>query len=119
MTGFGSRQCRHMWRIMRLTPVAQHNGVGVEASSKVAREERPRTLLAGLEQSCAHHGAGRPTQHVAHSVWLEVEKVAGHNHRLLHVFEFRDGLISREQVWMDLAAVQAQLASAEETSSAL
>ncbi len=29
--------------------------------------------------------------------------------RLLHVFEFRDGDISREQVWCDLAAIQRQL----------
>jgi hypothetical protein len=37
--------------------------------------------------------------------------------RVLHVFEFRDGLISREQVWMDLGTLQAQLAGAEETTS--
>jgi steroid delta-isomerase-like uncharacterized protein len=29
--------------------------------------------------------------------------------RILHVFEFRDGLISRENVWLDSAAVIAQL----------
>jgi len=29
--------------------------------------------------------------------------------RMLHVFEFRDGLISRENVWMDTATVLAQL----------
>lgn len=29
--------------------------------------------------------------------------------RLLHVFEFCDGKISREQVWCDLAAIQQQL----------
>ena len=29
--------------------------------------------------------------------------------RLLHVFEFRDGKIAREQVWCDLAAIQRQL----------
>ena len=29
--------------------------------------------------------------------------------RLLHVFEFRGGKISREQVWCDLAAIQQQL----------
>jgi len=28
---------------------------------------------------------------------------------MLHVFEFRDGLISRENVWMDTATVLAQL----------
>ncbi len=31
--------------------------------------------------------------------------------RLLHVFEFADGLISRENVWMDTATVLAQLAA--------
>lgn len=29
--------------------------------------------------------------------------------RILHVFELRDGKISREQVWCDLAAIQQQL----------
>ena len=31
--------------------------------------------------------------------------------RVLHVFEFRDGRISRENVWMDGAALAAQLTS--------
>lgn len=29
--------------------------------------------------------------------------------RLLHIFEFRDGKIAREDVWCDLAAIQRQL----------
>jgi steroid delta-isomerase-like uncharacterized protein len=29
--------------------------------------------------------------------------------RMLHVFEFRDGLISRENIWLDTAAVSDQL----------
>lgn len=29
--------------------------------------------------------------------------------RILHVFEFRDALIGRENVWVDLAAIQQQL----------
>jgi steroid delta-isomerase-like uncharacterized protein len=29
--------------------------------------------------------------------------------RILHVFEFRDGLVSRENVWLDTAAIAAQL----------
>jgi steroid delta-isomerase-like uncharacterized protein len=33
--------------------------------------------------------------------------------RMLHVFEFRDGLISRENVWLDAAAVAEQLAMPE------
>lgn len=31
--------------------------------------------------------------------------------RILHVFAFRDGLISREQVWIDGAAIVAQLSA--------
>jgi hypothetical protein len=30
---------------------------------------------------------------------------------MLHVFEFRGGLISRENVWMDTASVLAQLSA--------
>jgi steroid delta-isomerase-like uncharacterized protein len=30
--------------------------------------------------------------------------------RLLHIFEFRDGLISRENAWLDALAIQQQLA---------
>ena len=32
--------------------------------------------------------------------------------RILHVFEFRDGLVSREQVWIDSGAIVAQLTAA-------
>jgi steroid delta-isomerase-like uncharacterized protein len=32
--------------------------------------------------------------------------------RILHVFGFRDGLISREQIWIDSAAIIAQLTAA-------
>ena len=32
--------------------------------------------------------------------------------RLLHIFELRDGKISRENVWCDLAAIQRQLGAA-------
>ncbi|GAB4261449.1 MAG: hypothetical protein Kow0065_11980 [Methylomicrobium sp.] len=31
--------------------------------------------------------------------------------RLLHIFNFRDGLIERENVWIDLAAIRQQLES--------
>jgi ketosteroid isomerase-like protein len=34
------------------------------------------------------------------------------NHRLLHVLEFRDGLICRENVWPDFAAIAQQLGPA-------
>jgi predicted ester cyclase len=29
--------------------------------------------------------------------------------RILHVFEFRDGLVSRENIWLDSAAIVSQL----------
>lgn len=35
--------------------------------------------------------------------------------RLLHVFEFRDGLISRENAWLDGASVMAQLTADDKT----
>jgi hypothetical protein len=31
--------------------------------------------------------------------------------RLMHVFEFRDGLISRENVWIDYPATESQLSA--------
>lgn len=34
--------------------------------------------------------------------------------RLLHVWEFRDGLISRENVWLDSGSIVAHLTSEEE-----
>jgi steroid delta-isomerase-like uncharacterized protein len=47
--------------------------------------------------------------------------VAGHGKqvtfRLLHVWEFRDGLISRENVWLDGGSVVAQLTSGEANES--
>lgn len=33
--------------------------------------------------------------------------------RILHILEFRDGKISRENVWMDLASIMKQLAGAQ------
>lgn len=42
--------------------------------------------------------------------------IPGHDHqvtfRMLHVWEFRDGLISRENVWLDGGAIVAQLTAA-------
>ena len=41
------------------------------------------------------------------------------SHRLLHIWEFRDGLISRENVWIDGGSVVAQLsASTDPTPTA-
>ena len=48
--------------------------------------------------------------------------VSGHGRqvrfRLLHVFEFSDGRISRENVWMDTATLMAQLTAAEPVAAA-
>jgi steroid delta-isomerase-like uncharacterized protein len=50
------------------------------------------------------------------SVPGEILGVPGHGRRitfrLLHVFEFRDGLISRENVWLDGGSIVAQLTGA-------
>jgi predicted ester cyclase len=37
--------------------------------------------------------------------------------RLLHICEFRDGLMSRENVWMDTGAIIAQLTAAQNSTS--
>ena len=39
------------------------------------------------------------------------------NFRLLHLWEFRDGLMSRENVWLDGGSIVAQLTSGETNQS--
>lgn len=52
-------------------------------------------------------------QSMTGSVIGEMLGIPGHGRRvtfrILHVFDFRDGLISREQVWIDSGAIVAQL----------
>ena len=52
-------------------------------------------------------------QSMTGSVIGEMLGIPGHGRRvtfrILHVFDFRDGLISREQVWIDTGAIVAQL----------
>jgi hypothetical protein len=47
--------------------------------------------------------------------------IAGHGRRvavrLLHVFDFADGLISRESAWLDVAGLRQQLAGAQGVGS--
>ncbi|MEO6340278.1 MAG: nuclear transport factor 2 family protein [Caulobacteraceae bacterium] len=43
------------------------------------------------------------------SVFLCDGKSGKVDFRLLHIFEFKDGMIAREQAWCDLAALQQQL----------
>jgi hypothetical protein len=40
------------------------------------------------------------------------------SYRLLHICEFRDGLMSRENVWMDTGAIIAQLTAAQPAAEA-
>jgi steroid delta-isomerase-like uncharacterized protein len=52
----------------------------------------------------------------------EFAGIPGHgrriSHRLLHVFEFKDARISRENVWIDSGAIIAQLTAAEPVEAA-
>jgi ketosteroid isomerase-like protein len=76
-------------------------------------------------------GVGTSVQHrlygdnfaVDDNIWTarvvgEFMGIAGHgrqiNVRVLHVFEFRDGLISRENVWIDAGAAIGQLTATAE-----
>jgi hypothetical protein len=40
------------------------------------------------------------------------------NFRMVHIWEFRDGLISRENIWLDGASIIAQLTAPELATSA-
>jgi steroid delta-isomerase-like uncharacterized protein len=55
-------------------------------------------------------------QNMTGTVIGEMLGIPGHGRRvtfrILHVFGFREGLISREQVWIDSAAIVAQLTAA-------
>jgi predicted ester cyclase len=51
-------------------------------------------ILAGFTDDIEHDIVGRPVRF-----------------RLLHIFEFRDWLIDRENAWLDVTAVQRQLTS--------
>lgn len=49
------------------------------------------------------------TGHIANGRFFGLEGKSGHvTFRLLHVFELRGGLISREEVWSDIAAIDQQ-----------
>jgi hypothetical protein len=51
------------------------------------------------------------TGHIANGRFFGLEGRSGHvTFRLLHVFELRDGLISKENVWSDIASIAQQIA---------
>ena len=94
--------------------VPYHGKDGARASTATSsRTSAPRTRLRPTST--------RPTtrlvmeQLMTGTVIGEMLGLPGNNRRItfriLHVFEFRDGLISRENVWLDTAAIVGQLAS--------
>jgi hypothetical protein len=65
-------------------------------------------LLSRVRQQLPGHRGG-PAIAVARD--RQIADGAQHHLLILHVFEFRDGLISRENVWIDAGAAIAQLTS--------
>jgi len=61
-------------------------------------------MIALVERHLKAEGAG--------TVIGEMLGIPGHGRRvtfrILHVFDFRDGLVNREQVWIDSGAIVAQ-----------
>jgi hypothetical protein len=80
------------------------------ASSGLTRQEIDRILNDHF--SCEAEGDVEST---LETFTDDVLGIPGHGRRttirILHVFEFRDGLISRENVWIDAGAAIAQLTS--------
>lgn len=103
-----------------------HDGVGFPGSprtGKAAAREFYEFLTANFrtegEQQINRYFDGDTMvleQTMTGAVIGEMLGIPGNGRRvsfgILHVFDFRDGLISREQVWIDSGAVVAQLTSA-------
>lgn len=106
-----------------LTDDVEHDVVGDPAGvlrDRSAIAQRYREVFAGLDDDKVenlrrYHGDGF---FVDDSIWYgratgTVLGMPGDgrqvNFRILHVCEFRDGKISRENVWLDVAAIVAQL----------
>jgi steroid delta-isomerase-like uncharacterized protein len=106
-----------------LTDDVEHDVVGHPAGvlhDRSAIAERYREVFAGLDDEKVenlhrYHGEGF---FVDDSMWYgrATGMVLGMpgdgrplNFRILHVCEFRDGKISRENVWLDVGAIVAQL----------
>jgi steroid delta-isomerase-like uncharacterized protein len=103
----------------------EHDAVGLPGSpriGKAAAREFYSFLTANFrtedEQPLHRYFAGDSMileQSMTGTVTGEFLGIPGNNRRItfriLHVFDFGDGLICREQVWIDSAAVVAQLTS--------
>jgi predicted ester cyclase len=99
-------------RVPRFTPYRKNAARGfydfLTANFRTEDEEPLHRFFAGdtmiLEQS------------MTGSVIGEMLGIPGNGRRvtfrILHVFDFRDGLVSREQVWIDIGAIVAQLTTA-------
>ena len=107
------------------TDNVQHDPVGFP-STPYHGKDGTRTFYGHLVQNFRTEDGLRPTstrpttalvmeQLMTGTVIGEMLGLPGNNRRItfriLHVFEFRDGLISRENVWLDTAAIVGQLAS--------
>ena len=111
------------------TPDVQHDVVGAPGGilrGPQAAAARYEALLREIQQSRlteTHSYFGDDFCVIEHEATFAVTGqfagVPGHGRevtcRILHVFEFRDGLISRENVWMDTASVMAQLATGHDS----
>lgn len=108
-----------------LTDDAEHDLVGAPDGVLTNRDlitGRYRTLFDSLEGDSMetlrrYHGADffvDESRYVGRVVG-DFLGIPGHNrtvdYRILHVCEFRDGKISRENVWLDVATVMQQLAA--------
>jgi steroid delta-isomerase-like uncharacterized protein len=102
-----------------------HDGVGFPGSPRSGKEAARdfyRFLTANFRtegEEPLHRFFDDDTmvleQNMTGAVIGEMLGIPGHGRRvtfrILHVFGFRDGLISREQVWIDSAAIVAQLSA--------
>ena len=65
----------------------------------VATEMRARSAASAID-------GGWPSRTSSVAAWSNGRRVT---FRIFHVFEFNDGVITREQVWLDTGAIVAQL----------
>ncbi|MER7249093.1 nuclear transport factor 2 family protein [Kribbella sp. NPDC000426] len=107
-----------------LTPDAEHDvvGQGVLVGHE-AIAERYRMLFAQADEEKyeplrRYHGENfvvdevMATQLIANDDFGPQARGTVVSYRILHVCEFRDGLMSRENVWLDMAAIMAQIGAA-------
>jgi hypothetical protein len=109
-----------------LTDDAEHDVVGDPAGVVRGREaiaQRYKELFAALaedkmESLRRHHGEGffvDESRYLGRVIGPFMGFPGGNtpvDFRILHVCEFRDGKMSRESVWLDVAAIVQQLAPA-------